>query len=165
MVTPEPTALVPGSLGDHALCMLQKLGQIAFRLTEEKLSEQGLRIRHYSVLQALDDLDGASQAELSSYLRIDAATMVACIDELEKRTFVTRGRDPKDRRRYRIELTSQGADALVEANSGLEDLQREALGDLSVDNLEALTSALAALNTSGTLSATFERTRRVTAAS
>ena len=34
-----------------------------------------------------------------------------------------------------------------------------------VEQLEALTGALAALNTSGSLAATFERTRRVTAAS
>lgn len=165
MTSPENAALVPGSLGDHALCMLQKLGQVAFRITEEKLSELALRIRHYSVLQALDDLDGASQTELSAYLRIDAATMVAVVDELQSIGAVVRGRDPHDRRRYRIELTDGGKDLLRDATESLDAVQREALADLSAEQQESLVAALAALNTSGSLAATFERSRRVSAAS
>src|ERR1700735_4549281 len=92
-----PVPLVPGRMAGHTSCVLQKLGQVIFRLMEAELAGLGLRIRHYSVLGALLDRGRMSQQDIGTYLRIDAATMVATIDDLEKRSLVRRNRREDDR--------------------------------------------------------------------
>ena len=127
--SPDVVPLVPGSIAEHTSCLLAKLGQVAFRLADERLSALGLRVRHYSILQALADLGATPQQELGTYLRIDPATMVSSVDDLEDAKFALRRRSPQDRRRYVVELTEGGEQALAEANQVLAELDR-AVGDL-----------------------------------
>lgn len=149
MVTP----LVPGTPAEHTSCMLLKLGQVAFRLAEERLAELGLRVRHYSILQALADHDGPmSQLGIGGYLRIDPATMVNSLDTLEELGLASRERDSSDRRRYVVHLTDAGADVLAKANAKLVELDEHVLGDLSADSRSRLHGLLGELNAGPTLS-------------
>ena len=75
--------LVPGTVAEHTTCLLVKLGQVMFRIAEADLGPYGLRVRHYSILQALIDNGPMSQHALGGYLRIDPATMVTTLDDLE----------------------------------------------------------------------------------
>jgi DNA-binding MarR family transcriptional regulator len=72
---PGESTLVPGSIASHQSCLLVKLGQVSFRLQEAALAALDLRVRHFSVLQALADRGPSVQLELGRYLRIDPATM------------------------------------------------------------------------------------------
>ncbi len=151
--------LVPGTIAGHPMCVLGRVGQAAFRISEQKLLGLGLRVRHYSILQTLEDAGASSQLDLGNALRIDAATMVASIDDLESMGLATRRRDPADRRRYLVEVTDKGRTTLVAANAMLDALDDEALSGLSATQREQLTSILDALTISAPLVATFDQLR------
>lgn len=152
--------LVPGGIADHTLCVLLKLGQVAFRLTEDALLDLGLRIRHYSVLQAIADRGAVSQTELGAYLRIDAATMVSAVDDLEQLGFAERQRDPADRRRYLVDLTNQGREGLSNAIEVLDRLEDRVLESLSADERAAVKTTLGGLNLTPSFLEAFEQSRR-----
>src|SRR2546430_2568656 len=123
--------LVPGTVAEHTTCLLVKLGQVMFRIAENDLGLYELRVRHYSILQALADNGPMSQHALGGYLRIDPATMVTSLDDLETAALAARSKDPKDRRRYVVELTEHGQDIVREANSQLGGLDNAMFADLS----------------------------------
>ncbi|WP_406634244.1 MarR family winged helix-turn-helix transcriptional regulator [Amycolatopsis sp. WGS_07] len=151
--------LVPGGIGEHTSCLLVKLGQVAFRLAEDRLHEVGLRVRHYSVLQALADNGPMSQLSLGAYLRIDPATMVSSLDDLETLGFAARARDPEDRRRYVVDLSKAGRETLRKANTLLADLDRHVLSDLPQRSRDSLHKLLARMNEGETLPGEFDRMR------
>lgn len=151
--------LVPGSVANHTACLLVKLGQVVYRLAENHLATAGLRIRHYSVLQALADNGPMSQLALGTHLRIDPATMTTTLADLENASHTTRVRDTTDRRRYVVDLTPAGREALKWADAALSALDTDALADLSPAEQRSLHETLAKLSTGPTLPTTFDEAR------
>lgn len=156
----NPQPLVSAGIGQHLLCTLAKLGQVSARISEDHLLEHGLRIRHYSVLQLLE-LDGPqSQFQLVNALRLDAATMVTTIDDLEAQGLATRTKDPADRRRHVVDLTNKGRRLLSAVSTQLDALEAEVLGDVPPAVLRRLEAALGKLNESALLLEAYDATRR-----
>ncbi len=147
------TPLAPGGIGDRALCLLVKLGQVSYRLAEDVLAPLDLRIRHFSVLQGLADVGPIAQVELGRYLRIDPATTTATLDLLESRGAVARTRDAADRRRYVVELTAAGRDLLARVDEAFAGAERILGADVGTAGLADLRAALGGLNVSATLAA------------
>lgn len=129
--TDRPVPLVPGRMAAHSVCLLQKLGQVVFRLMDSELGERGLRVRHYSVLGSLLDRGPMSQQELGVYLRIDPATMVDTIDDLEQCGFVQRKRRDSDRRSYVVSITETGEKETDDIGRLMERLDEEYLADVT----------------------------------
>jgi MarR family transcriptional regulator, lower aerobic nicotinate degradation pathway regulator len=131
----------PSSLLRYPSAALFLLMREAFRLGLERIErastpEERMRFPHFAVLACLEEFGSASQREISERLRLDASDLVAFVDWLEDQRFVVRRRDPRDRRRYEVDLTSAGRHALrVRARSvdrmndelfrGLEPEERE----------------------------------------
>lgn len=151
--------LVPGAAAEHTTCLLTKLGQVAFRIAEDDLIETGLRVRHYSVLQALADNGAMPQLALGVFLRIDPATMVTVLDDLEKAEYATRTRDPRDRRRYAVDITEGGRTVLSELNHRFVDLDTRILADLSAADRTALHRLLTRLAERPATAALFDTVR------
>ncbi|KRA32557.1 hypothetical protein ASD81_13515 [Nocardioides sp. Root614] len=148
----DTTSLVPGSIADHASCLMLKVGQVVFRMTEQQLATLGLRTRHYSVLQALEDHGGAlSQNDLGSYLRIDRATMVATLDDLESLGLAARRRDAADRRRYLVEISDKGNTTADQCRALLAALDEDVFADLSSTQRARLRTSLVTLAESESL--------------
>jgi DNA-binding MarR family transcriptional regulator len=61
-----------------------------------------------SILDHLDSVDATSMTDLAAHMGVTAATMSLAIDRLERRGYVTRGRDPNDGRRVGLRLTAAG---------------------------------------------------------
>ena len=114
---PSPIVLVP---------RLAK--QIMRRSSDELL---GLNFRLLVALSYLHDHDGAPQQELGDALSMDAGNVVLLLNELEDLGYVSRSRDPDDRRRHRVAITSAGREAI--------DRARRAQDELEDDLLHALT--------------------------
>jgi MarR family 2-MHQ and catechol resistance regulon transcriptional repressor len=72
------------------------------------LDDDGLTVSQFGVLEALFHLGPLSQRELAQKILKSGGNVTMVIDNLEKRGQVTRERDEKDRRLYRITLTSSG---------------------------------------------------------
>ncbi|MFF4275676.1 MarR family winged helix-turn-helix transcriptional regulator [Streptomyces sp. NPDC001536] len=146
-------------MAEHTICLLVKLGQVAFRIAEDGIGGTGLRVRHYSVLQALADNGAMPQLALGSFLRIDPATMVTTLDDLERTGYAERTRDPQDRRRYAVDITAEGRKVLADLNRTLVDLDGEVLADLGATERDSLHALLGSLAGSPTLTSLFDATR------
>lgn len=95
------------------------------------LADLGLRTRHFGPLAALDRLAPCPQQDLARYLAITEPTAAEVVDELVRAGLAARGRDPRDRRRYALELTDLGRDRLTGVRAVWERLLagiRDALG-------------------------------------
>jgi len=68
---------------------------------------------------------------------------VAWLNELEQRDYVTRVRDPDDRRKHNVAITDAGIAALDHADEQLRKLEDEALSGLSSDERGQLRRLLA----------------------
>ncbi len=84
-----------------------------------------------SILDHLDEVDALSVTDLAGHMGVTVATMSLAIDRLERRAYVRRDRDPRDRRRVLLRLTPAGV-RLREAKSVLDPVRVEqVLGQLS----------------------------------
>jgi DNA-binding MarR family transcriptional regulator len=109
-----------------------------------RLAPLGVTGRQTAVLIGLDG-DPVSQAELARGLGVDRTTMVALIDELERRGWVERRTDPADRRRNVVELTAAGRGILRHARLASDEAEQEFLAPLSEDDARAFRRILRAL--------------------
>jgi DNA-binding MarR family transcriptional regulator len=65
-----------------------------------------------SVLRVLSHEGSHTLSDLSRKFGVDPSTLVPTADALERKGWVSRGRDPKDRRRFPLTLTAEGETVL-----------------------------------------------------
>ncbi|GII82214.1 hypothetical protein Ssi03_02040 [Sphaerisporangium siamense] len=141
MMLPEPEAPAVQSveyLVTQAYHRLRRQG-------DALLSGAGLRTRHFGPLSALALLAPCPQQELARYLDITEPAAAQVIDELVEAGLVTRGQDPRDRRRYALELTPLGRERLTDVRAAIEGLRAEVLallGPAPEEELRALLTKL-----------------------
>ena len=88
---------------------------------------QRLLSRHQaSILDHLDEIEPTTVMELAAHMGVTAATMSIAVDRLEKKGYVVRVKDAKDRRRVHVRLTTAGV-RVREASSVLDPSRVEAL--------------------------------------
>lgn len=93
--------------------------------------ERDLRLPHFAALTALADFGPLPQHELADRLGLNRSHLVGYLDTIEKRGFVRRDRDPADRRRQVVALTSEGQRAQRELQGAAESAQEQFLDSLS----------------------------------
>ncbi len=135
----------PAVLAGNAGFLLGKVHELARDRFEQTLAPLGLKVRHYGVLVALAEQSPVAQNALGDRLGVDRSTMVAVIDELEAAGRVVRGRNPQDRRAYRLQLTDAGRAVLREAVQVVDRVQEEVLAPLDRVQREQLHAVLTAL--------------------
>ncbi|MFI0238029.1 MarR family winged helix-turn-helix transcriptional regulator [Streptomyces sp. NPDC016845] len=140
--TPAQTAGLDFPLVRRTGYLLNKAGSILMEDAERALAEQGMRLRYFYVLAALESDLALSQQDLSKLLHLDPTTMVALIDEMEGAGHVERRRNPADRRRYILRLTDDGRAALARAGSAVDAVEREFLEAVPAEDRERLRALL-----------------------
>ncbi len=106
---------LPTALTGHAGYLGVVMGQRSQERFEVAMATLDLRPVHYDVLASLAERGPMAQRQLADLLDIDAARVVALIDELEARGLVARTVDPDDRRRNLLSLTKDGRSLTVRA--------------------------------------------------
>ena len=146
---PLDLASLPPSVAHNVGFLLNKLGQHAAALFEERLAPLGLRVKHHAVLNIVSTRGGESQQGIGECLGIDPSSMVALVDHVERLGLIERRRDPGDRRRYVFEITPAGSTTLARTRELLIDAEAAVLAGLDggeQDDLRALlTKALTAV--------------------
>jgi DNA-binding MarR family transcriptional regulator len=143
VVTPPAELCIPRGAQGRTALLLVGAGSLLSAIGDDKLAASGLDSREYSILSILDTDGPGSQQELARLLGKAPAIVVAAIDDLEKQGFVTRTRDPADRRRSRVTLTKAGSRALAQADELAEAAVAELLSGLDTDELRQLQDLLA----------------------
>jgi DNA-binding MarR family transcriptional regulator len=139
MIAPESTP--PGIAKRWPTLLMIKLGRITLHRFTEALEPFGIRPRHMAALIELRDRGEVTQQSLCGQLHLDPTNLVAILNELEQQGYATRRRDPEDRRRHLVEVSTKGI-AVIEKVSevmdgveddlldGLEPAERAQLEDL-----------------------------------
>ncbi len=104
-------------------------------------SGAGVSGPQFGVMRLLSQ-ESATITELGSRMMLSPATLVPVVDTLERKGFVQRGVDPKDRRRVPLQLTDAGAEVVtrVAVVNGPDSLAQglSGLGDEKAQQLQAL---------------------------
>ena len=96
------------------------------RHVRDPQSQRMLSRHQASILDHLDEIEPTTVMDLAGHMGVTAATMSIGVDRLERKGYVARGKDPKDRRRVHVRLTTAGV-RVREASSVLDPARVEAL--------------------------------------
>jgi DNA-binding MarR family transcriptional regulator len=116
-----------------------------FELSAAVFAPLGISGQEAAVLRAIDSPDPLAQGDVARRMRVDRTTMVALIDDLERKGLAQRRQDPGDRRKNVVELTGTGRDTLRQANEAAWEAERIFLSPLSADERNRFITALQAL--------------------
>jgi len=134
----SPAALEAPRRPGQLASAITTLSLVSRRMFKERLADEpwvakaGLRAPCYSVLTWIDRLEPVSQKRVSDQIAHDPSDIVTVVDILERAGFVVRRRDPEDRRRYSLGLTSAGRRALHRLDEIAIEVQDAVLAPLSV---------------------------------
>jgi DNA-binding MarR family transcriptional regulator len=121
--------------------LLALLGQVAMRRLRDAHTAHNLSPRQFHLLGLLHDQGPTGQQELGQIMGVDPSVLVTLLNPLEADGFVSRQRDPTDRRRHVVALSPAGGQHLAAAAqaqraaedelfTGLDHNQREQLRQL-----------------------------------
>jgi MarR family transcriptional regulator, lower aerobic nicotinate degradation pathway regulator len=127
--TAPDAAKAPPTDAGCGLLMLRLARAAGYRLGRS-LAELGIRSHQFAVLHQLAEAGPLSQQALGQALRVHPSNLVRLVDELEQDGLIVRGSDPRDRRRYLLELTPAGERLLVKAQRAAAEAERELLAPL-----------------------------------
>ena len=118
------------------MVLLTRLAKQVYRRSSDELV--GMQLRHLVAMSYVRDHDACPQHELAEAFCMDANNVVLLLNELEPLGYVTRLRDPDDRRRHVVELTPVGADALSRAERAQEAIEDDVLKALDEEERATL---------------------------
>jgi MarR family transcriptional regulator, temperature-dependent positive regulator of motility len=120
--------------------LLTRLAKTAYRSSAEE--EIGMTMREYMGLTYLNDVEGAPQGALGKAMHMEPNNLVLLLNDLEERAWIERRRDPSDRRRHLVSLTTRGRKARDRAEVTLETVEDDVLVALSAEEREQLRDLL-----------------------
>jgi len=103
----------------------------------------GMNLKQVTMLAKLQQQGELPQTLLCDMMGTSQNTVVTWLNELEERGFVTRLRDPEDRRKHNVAITEAGVAALERAEAELRRIEDEVLAALSSDERTQLRRLLA----------------------
>jgi DNA-binding MarR family transcriptional regulator len=136
-VYPDWVANVSTKVDHQSLPLLDHLARIGRRAAEAS-TPGGLRPRHLRALGILSERGALSQQGLGEILSLDPSNVVGLLNELEERGLITRRRDPSDRRRHIVDLSTTGEEALAAAYVRLGLVEDSLLAALSAEERATL---------------------------
>ncbi len=140
---------VPEALKPYTGFLLSKMGATAQKQFAARLETLGLTTRMWGALNVLDGEGPVTQHALCKAVGIDPSSMVATIDELEKRGLVERRRHPVDRRAHALHVTDAGHETLARGRELARQAQDELLAPLDAEQRRQLHELLLALAVAG----------------
>jgi DNA-binding MarR family transcriptional regulator len=111
--------------------LLALLGQQAMRRLRAAHTEHRLSPRQFHLLGLLHDRGAMTQRELGALMDVDPSILVTQLNPLEADGYLSRERDPTDRRRHVVTLTGAGERQLDRAAQAQRDAEDELFAGLS----------------------------------
>src|SRR5438874_9168964 len=127
------------------MLLMIKLGRITMHRFTEALEPFGIRPRHVAALIELRDHGQLTQQSLCGQLHLDPTNLVAILNELERRGFATRRRDPEDRRRHLVEVSNKGIALIEKVSEVMDGVEEELLEGLDPPEREQVEGLLTSI--------------------
>ncbi len=144
-LTTQSQACLPKELATSEVFLLGRLGYGLKRHAAEEVEAAGYSLYDYSVMALLADGKCQAQASIADVLQLDRSQLVGMLDVLEERGLIERRRDPSDRRRHRVTLTTAGEGELAKLRELVQRIEEEFLTPLDAESREALYQLLVRL--------------------
>lgn len=122
--------------------LLKRLGHAAKERSMAAYERMGLHPYHHAILIALDERSHETQGAIADALGYDRGQLVGLLDELEERGLVERRRDPEDRRRHLVSLTTDGKRTLRRLRMLAREIEDAFFADLTEDERATLHALL-----------------------
>ena len=106
------------------------------RFAEQRIRAIDMTYPQFGALMALFRKDNITQRELASLLEVDTTTAMVLCDSLEKRGWLKRKRDRKDRRVNRLVITEAGKSAHAQALSLIQAGYEHVFSKVPVEEVE-----------------------------
>ena len=133
---------LPAELASSTTFLLKRLGFAAKDRSLAAYEDLGLHPYHHAVLLVLDEGSRDTQGSIADALGYDRGQLVGLLDELEEQGLVERKRDPNDRRRQSVSLTSDGKKTLGRLRGIAGRIEDDFLSPLDDEEREALHALL-----------------------
>jgi DNA-binding MarR family transcriptional regulator len=108
-------------------------------------TEHRLSPRQFQLLGLLHDRGAMTQRELGARMDVDPSILVTLLNPLEADGYLSRNRDPADRRRHVVTLTRAGERQLDRAAQAQRDVEDELFASLTGSQREQLRALLLVL--------------------
>ena len=112
---------------------------------DRRVKRLGLTRSQWWVLNHLFRTPGATQSELAAILEVERPTLGRLLDRLERKGWIRREDDARDRRAWRVYLTPAAEPAMRELRKHAAELRRDALSGLSAAERERFVDTLTAI--------------------
>jgi MarR family transcriptional regulator, lower aerobic nicotinate degradation pathway regulator len=129
---------LPQELLRSTVFLLKRLGETVRERAVPELVAAGCNPYHHAVLTLLAEGARETQAEIADALGFDRSQLVGILDDLEDHGLIERRRDPNDRRRHVVTMTSEGKRTLARRRSIVKKIEDEFLAPLDADSREKL---------------------------
>ena len=110
--------------------LLARHGQFVNLHIRRAMADTGLTPRHRQVLVDLSVHGPTSQQALLEKLAVDPSVLVSILNDLETQGLAERRRDPADRRRHIVEMSTTGCSVLRRIEEAVSEAEAELFADL-----------------------------------
>jgi DNA-binding MarR family transcriptional regulator len=128
--------------------LLALLCQEAARRLRTAYNAHSLKLRQFQLLGLLPDHGAMGQRELGETVGVDPCILVTLLNPLEADGFVSRERDPVDRRRHVVMLTAAGQRHFDSATRAQREAEDTLFARLDDDQRRQLSAVLVAFHDS-----------------
>ena len=113
--------------------LIRRLSQQSNQVFQDEMKRIGADVTsvQFAAMQAIDLHGEMEQSQIAQSIHYDKATIGGVIDRLEKRGWVERKANPKDRRAKLVTLTKEGRQALEAFTPVVKELQDQVIANLS----------------------------------
>jgi MarR family transcriptional regulator, lower aerobic nicotinate degradation pathway regulator len=126
----QPMQRFPEELVASPLFLFKRLGMSAKERSLKAYEALELHPYHHAILTALDESSRETQGAIAEALGYDKGQLVGLLDELEDLGLIERQRDPADRRRQIVRMTTTGRRTLERLRRLAQRLDDEFLSPL-----------------------------------
>ena len=144
-IGPLQAGQVLDSAGSRTGIALTVLGESFQRHIRDVLAKHDLKPRQLRILDLLADRGPTGQRELAELMSIDHSVLVNLLNPLESQRLIKRERDPDDRRRHYVKISTAGQRRLDQADQAFRDAEDAFFEVLNADEREQLHRLLSRL--------------------